>query len=136
REDLIEDERFRSALARRKNSAMRREVIGAEVQKWSTETLLATLDAADVPCAPLLDRTELLDHPQIRETDIVEREHVAGFGEVRQARPAARFSRTESTIRLPAPRLGEHSREILATLGFSEQEQETLIKEGVSRQYG
>ncbi|HBW84741.1 MAG: CoA transferase [Gammaproteobacteria bacterium] len=136
REDLIQDKRFCSALARRKNADMRREVIGTEVQKWATETLLAKLDKADVPCAPLLDRTELLDHPQIKESHVVEREQVSGFGEVRQARPAARFSLTESAIRLPAPRLGEHSREILATLGFSEKEQDSLFEAGVSRQYG
>ena len=136
REDLIEDERFCSALARRKNSDLRREVVGAEVQKWPTDTLLTKLDAADVPCAPLLNRAELLDHPQIRESQVIEHEQVAGFGEVRQHRPAARFSRTESTIRRRAPRLGEHSREILTSLGFSEQELDSLIEEGIARQYG
>ncbi|MEC7996762.1 MAG: CaiB/BaiF CoA-transferase family protein [Pseudomonadota bacterium] len=136
REDLIEDERFCSALARRKNADLRRQVVGAEVQKWTTDTLLKNLDAADVPCAPLLDRAELLDHPQIRESQAVEHEQVSGFGEVRQARPAARFSQTESAIRLRAPRLGEHSREILASLGFSEQEQDSLIEDDIARQYG
>ena len=84
-------------------------------------------DAKDVPCAPLLDRTELLDHPQIVESDTILRDEVPGFGEVRQPIPAARFQLTESSLRLPAPRLGEHSLEILSTLGYDEGECRGLI---------
>ncbi|MDP6535990.1 MAG: CoA transferase [Gammaproteobacteria bacterium] len=127
REDLIEDTRFATALDRRKNAGERREVIGAEVEKWTREQLLEMFDAKDVPCAPLLDRTELLDHPQIVESDTILRDEVPGFGEVRQPIPAARFQLTESSLRLPAPRLGEHSLEILSTLGYDEGECRGLI---------
>lgn len=54
-----------------------------------------------------------------------------GFGEVRQAVPAAHFSLSRSAIRRPAPRLGEHSREILAGLGYAEDRPQTLIRTGV-----
>ena len=74
REDLIDDERFSTALARRKNAELRREVIAAEVSKRATGELLEKLDAADVPCAPLLDRKDLLDHPQIVESGTILRE--------------------------------------------------------------
>jgi crotonobetainyl-CoA:carnitine CoA-transferase CaiB-like acyl-CoA transferase len=43
-----------------------------------------------------------------------------GLGRVRQARPAARFDRTPSRIRRPAPAIGEHTREILAEFGDDE----------------
>ncbi|MDP6653825.1 MAG: CoA transferase [Gammaproteobacteria bacterium] len=127
REDLIDDPRFATALDRRENAGERREVIGAEVEKWSRKELLEMFDAKDVPCAPLLDRMELLDHPQIVESDTILRDELPGFGEVRQPIPAARFQLTESSLRLPAPRLGEHSLEILSALGYDEGECKGLI---------
>lgn len=131
RQELITDERFKSSLARRRNAEERREVIGEEVSKRSSAELLQILDANDVPCAPLLDRAELMDHPQIVESETILRESFTGFGEVRQARPAARFQLTESSLRLPAPKLGQHSREILGSLGYDEAKCDALIAANV-----
>ena len=131
RQELITDERFKSSLARRRNAEDRREVIGEEVSKRSSAELLQILDANDVPCAPLLDRAELMDHPQIVESETILRESFTGFGEVRQARPAARFQLTESSLRLPAPKLGQHSREILESLGYDDAKCDALIAANV-----
>ena len=128
REDLIDDERFSTALARRKNAELRREVIAAEVTKRTTVGLLEKLDAADVPCAPLLDRTELLDHPQIVESGTILREIQEGFGEVRQARPAARFGETPASVRTPAPQLGEHTVIVLQSLGYDQKRCDKLLE--------
>ena len=83
-----------------------------------------------MPSAPLLSRMELLDHPQITENDTVDRTEWPGFGEVRQARPAARFDRTPSEIRAPAPGLGEHSAEIMAMLGYDDARRDALVAAG------
>ena len=128
REDLIGDERFSTALARRKNAELRREVIAAEVSKRATVDLLEKFDAADVPCAPLLDRTELLDHPQIVESGTILREIQEGFGEVRQARPAARFGETPASVRTPAPQLGEHTVIVLQSLGYDQKRCDKLLE--------
>ena len=53
-----------------------------------------------------------------------------GFGEVRQARPAATFEKTPSQITRPAPKLGEHGKEILDNLDIDREEQKRLSKEG------
>lgn len=130
-EELIDDERFRTALARRKNAELRREVIAEEVRKRSTADLLEKLDAADVPCAPLLDRKDLLDHPQIVESETILREVCEGFGEVRQARPAARFGETPAAVKTPAPQLGEHTVTVLQSLGYNQRRCEQLLEEKV-----
>lgn len=134
RPELVNDERFATARARRQNIVARREIAGAEIVKRPTQELLQILDAQDVPCAPILSRQELLDHPQIEESGTVSRQQVGGFGEVRQAIPAARFQLTESTLRLPAPKLGQHSLEILAELGYGERESKELIDANIVRQ--
>jgi len=134
RPELIADERFATAMARRKNITLRREIVGAELSKHSTQDLLEVLDSNDVPCAPILSRQELLDHPQLVESGTVSRQDIDGFGEVRQAIPAAQFQLTQSTLRLPAPKLGQHSLEILVELGYNESESNELIDANVVRQ--
>jgi crotonobetainyl-CoA:carnitine CoA-transferase CaiB-like acyl-CoA transferase len=131
RDDLITDERFTTSVARRQHIKERREVTSSEIAKWTTAEILERLDANDVPSAPLLTRIELLQHEQILASNTISREFIEGFGEVRQAMPAAKFQVTESSLRLPAPRLGEHSLTVLQSLGFGEAECENLINEKV-----
>jgi len=91
---------------------------------------LERLTAEGVPCAPVLTRSEVIQHPQVRENGIVvETEHPVA-GPLRQARPPAQFSATPATIRQGAPVLGEHTEEILAELGYSAAEIAELQAEG------
>lgn len=131
REDLIEDERFATAAARFRHVQERKGITLTEIAKWPTDEILQRLSEHDVPNAPLLRRMELLNHPQIQASESIERRRYEGFGEVRQARPAARFSVTPSEIAGPAPKLGEQSREILSDLGYAEDQIQTLIDAGV-----
>ena len=77
-----------------------------------------------------MDRMELMDNEQIIANQTILKEKYDGFGEVRQARPAALFEGTPSKIKRPAPKLGEHSKEILDSLGISEEVQNRMIEEG------
>ena len=112
-------------------SDIRKEITRAEIAKWRSEEILARLNENDVPNAPLLRRTQLLDNEQIVASDSIVRTEYEGFGEVRQARPAARFSKTPSAIGAPAPKLGEHSTDILVRLRYSEEERRQLAENGV-----
>ena len=130
RQDLIEDERFATSAARVSNSGERKDLTGKEISKWNSEEILARFQEQGVPCAPLLSRMELMSHEQILANESILVSEVDGFGEVRQARPAARFNETPSEISRPAPRLGEHGNEILTELGYSNEFQQNLFKEG------
>ena len=130
-EELISDERFATALARRQNATERREIIAKEIAKHTSADVLERLGKHDVPTAPLLNRMELLDHPQLIESNTISRDVIDGFGEVRQANPAARFQLTPSSIRRPAPKLGQHSKEILTSLAYSDSELTALIEQKV-----
>ncbi len=129
REDWIEDERFISASARFKNVGERKALTAAEICKWSSAEILQRFEEEGVPCAPLLDRTELLEHEQINANGSITRVDYAGFGEVRQARPAAQFSETPSHIAGPGPKLGQHGVSLLAELGFSPEEIDALLRD-------
>ena len=130
RQDLIEDERFATSAARVSNSGERKDLTGKEISKWNSEEILTRFQEQGVPCAPLLSRMELMSHEQILANESILVSDVDGFGEVRQARPAARFNETPSEISRPAPRLGEHGNEILTELGYSNEFQQNLFKEG------
>jgi len=129
-EDLIEDERFATSAARVINAEERKKITGEEIKKWNSEEILDRFQTEGVPSAPLLDRMELMDHEQIIANQTILRDKYDGFGEVRQAKPAALFEGTPSKIKRPAPKLGEHSKEILDHLGISEEVQIRMIKEG------
>ena len=131
REDLIDDERFATPAGRVANAQIRKEITGEEIAKWKSSEILKRLQKEGVPSAPLLDRMELLDNDQILANESILRVNIDGFGEVRQARPAARFSKTPSELSRPAPKLGEHSLEILSSLGFDDAIIENFIKKKI-----
>jgi len=72
-----------------------------------------------------------MDQPQLLVNETVSRDFHDGFGEVRQARPAARFSATPAAIAGPGPRLGEHNVPILLDLGYPRAAIEAFHSSGV-----
>src|ERR1700730_10824629 len=113
RPQWLEDERFKSSALRQKNIDARLQLTQEVLLERPAAEWLEQLTAAGVPCGPVLTRSEVIRHPHVREMGIVaETEHPAA-GRLRQARAAARFSRTPAEIRRGAPQLGEHTEEIL-----------------------
>ena len=75
-----------------------------------------------MPCAPVLTRNALIEHPQIRDSGIlVESDHPQA-GRLRQARTAARFEGNAAGIRHGAPQLGENTDDVLLDAGLSDHE--------------
>ncbi|MEC7664415.1 MAG: CoA transferase, partial [Pseudomonadota bacterium] len=125
------DERFLTVNDRAVNATLRLEMTAEVIATNSSDYWLQRLDAEGVPCAPVLTREEVLEHPQIAANELLaEYEHPVA-GRIRQPRPAARFDQTPSAIRRHAPSLGEHNAELLEELGYNEQRRQQLIDAGV-----
>jgi len=97
----------------------------------TTAQWMERLEEYDVPCAPALTRNEVLNHPQIIASGtLIEIDHPIS-GRLRQARPPARFEHTPAGVRFGAPRLGEHTDEILLEIGYTSAQIEVLRAAGV-----
>jgi crotonobetainyl-CoA:carnitine CoA-transferase CaiB-like acyl-CoA transferase len=131
RPEWLEDARFSTAALRQEHIDARLELTQEVLCSRTSAEWLDRLDAADVPCAPVLRRKDVIFHPQIRANEsVVEIDHPHA-GLLRQARPAARFSKTPAEIRSGGPLLGEHTAEILDSLGYSRLVVEELRQAGV-----
>ncbi len=126
----LDDTRFRTVADRQRNIddrlALTQEVLRARpAAEW-----LERLAAAGVPCAPVLTRNATLDDLQVRANGIVEEFDHPSAGRVRDARPAARFSRTPATIGAPAPAYGAATAAVLREAGVGDEEITTWRRAG------
>ena len=134
RDDLAGDPRFADLQGRVRHGDDVNEAIQAESLKMTTAELVALMDEADVPVAPVNTRQSMIDDPQVRHRGIVVETVHPTAGRIRQARPPGFFSKTPSCLRRHAPLFGEHSDEVLVEmLDKSPAEIAALRAEGVVR---
>ncbi len=129
--EWLYDERFKTPALRHKNINDRLNLTQEVLRTKTARDWLEILEAADVPCAPILRRRDVASHPQVIANEIVQEFPHDSAGQLRQARPAASFSRTPSEIQRGAPLLGEYSEEALRVLGYDESLIRSLIQDGV-----
>ena len=129
--EWLDDERFKTPGGRDRYADERLELTQSALYDKTAEEWLGILEEAGVPCAPVLTRSQMVQHEQVQASGIVvETEHPRA-GLLRQTRNAARFQTTVPEIRYGAPHLGEHTAEILTELGYDNERQAALRRDGV-----
>ena len=117
-----QDERFKTNALRTKNRADLIPLLQKTFDGQTASAWLEQLATAQIPAAPINTAEEAVNNPQtVARQMIVQLEHRA-LGMARSIGNPIRFSGTPVSYRLPPPLLGEHTAEILKSLGYSEEE--------------
>jgi crotonobetainyl-CoA:carnitine CoA-transferase CaiB-like acyl-CoA transferase len=129
--EWIEDPRFKHPADRIRNANVRLDLTAAIIRTRTSAEWLAEFDAAEVPCAPIQNRADLLTDPQVAANGLIVESDHPHAGPMRQPRPAARFEATPADLRLFAPTLGEHTDTVLEEAGIAADDRARLREDGV-----
>src|SRR5205807_1635163 len=88
-------------------------------------------EAAQVAAGPIYEFDEVFEDPQVKHLGLVTEIDQPGYGKAKMLAFPVRASATPATIRRPAPRLGEHTAEVLGELGLPKSEIDRLATAGV-----
>jgi len=125
-----DDERFADNASRVKHRAALAELIEAITSTKPRAHWLALLDANDIPCGPINDYAQVFADPQVLAREmVVETEHPT-LGHLRTLGSPIKMSATPPNVSRRAPRLGEHTVEVLGEAGFSNEEIAALREAG------
>ena len=118
RPEVLDEPRFNTMTERMRNISDLYAILAQELQQRSSAEWKEILTAADVPNGPVNTLADLMDDPYLRQTNYFrEFEHPSEGKMVMTTIPVS-FSDSPGSYRLPPPRLGEHTEEVLASVGI------------------
>ncbi len=130
--ELSDDARFATNPDRVANRNELADLIESRTKMYSTADLLELMNEHAVPCSPIQNMAEVAVHPQVAEAGLLPmapHPEVPGYQEV--ALPLRVDGERPRGVRSP-PRAGEHTSEVLAELGYTEEEVQGFIERGVA----
>ncbi|MBK9610866.1 CoA transferase [Candidatus Amarobacter glycogenicus] len=129
----LSESRFETKALRKENEDALDAAIEGATRSEHCEELAARLCSAQVPAAAVHDGIEVARDPALHERGVIAPVRHPEAGEWIQAVIPWRYSGIQNPAVRPAPRLGQHSAEVLAELlGMREEEYERLVAAGIS----
>ena len=125
-EELLDDPRFADGPARGRNRSALSEAIGAVTGTGSTAEWVDRLNGHGVPSGPVYSLDRTFADPQVRHIGMAAPVDHPTRGSMELVGQPVRFHRTPWRLRNACPEMGEHTDAILADLGYSEGEIDTL----------
>jgi crotonobetainyl-CoA:carnitine CoA-transferase CaiB-like acyl-CoA transferase len=132
RSELMQDDRFSTIRARTAHTDELYAIVGDVMPTRTTAQWLELLRQIEVPAMPVQSVDDLLDDPHLAAVGLFERATHPTQGEHVHVRNPVRFSSGIDDRRVPAPRLGEHTVEILTELGYAPDAVDRLLADGAA----
>jgi crotonobetainyl-CoA:carnitine CoA-transferase CaiB-like acyl-CoA transferase len=132
REDLIDDERFNTAKGRRKNAHDCVTIIDEGFAKYTKDEMAQRLDDQVLAWAPVQTLAEVAEDPQAKASGaIVQVPSAKGDGSTFSS-PASpvRFRGADDGPKGPSPAMGEHTRDVLKSIGYSAEDIDAALSAG------
>lgn len=130
REDLIDNPQFRTLADRVGNIDDTYRITGEIMATRKTREWLDLFDKSGVPTIVVNSLEDLANDPHLNATGFWKFYDHPTEGRLRMPAFPVNFSSTPADIRLPAPRLGEHTHELLSAAGLSTAQIEALLANG------
>jgi crotonobetainyl-CoA:carnitine CoA-transferase CaiB-like acyl-CoA transferase len=129
-EVLRTDPRFATNDSRLIHHAEMKARVEAALTTAPTADWVVRFETASIACGPIYEFDEVFEDPQVKHLGVVTELPQPGYGPVRMLDFPFRASATPAAVRRPAPRLGEHTAEVLVELGLQPAEIERLASAG------
>jgi len=130
---LLDDPRYEDNWARTCNYEPElRDTIADWCSQYTKAEIEQMMDEAGVPCGPVLNMKEAIEHPQIKARDMMVTSHHPTMGDIDIQGCVVKLSGTPGSVDEPAPLLGQHNCEVF---GLTEEEEKQLIEDGVLSSY-
>lgn len=128
--EIMQDERFNTMANRSAHIEQLYSIVSEILSKKTTAFWINTFEAADIPVAKIETIESLLEHPHVVKSEFIETVEHPTEGKIRSLGRTSKWSGTQPEPTRLAPRLGEHSREVLIELGYSEAQIQALFASG------
>ena len=128
------EELFQDRLARGQNLDALKALMAEWLSGWKVQDLYRAAQKARIPFAPINRMRDLYESEHLRERNFFTQLDQPGIGTISLPGMPSKYSRTQWSLRRPAPRLGEHSEEIFAgELGIANDRLRALRQAGIVR---
>jgi crotonobetainyl-CoA:carnitine CoA-transferase CaiB-like acyl-CoA transferase len=134
RPDLLSDPRFATQEARSRDFEGAYAMVAAEMAKRSTAEWIAALEKADVPVQRMNSLADVVNDPHLAAIGYFRGIEHPTEGRIRTTAVPSEWSESAPEYRRHAPRLGEHTREVLREAGLPDSAIEQLIGSGAARE--
>jgi crotonobetainyl-CoA:carnitine CoA-transferase CaiB-like acyl-CoA transferase len=132
RPDMASDPRFATQEVRSKHYDAAYAFVAEEMKKRTTAQWLEALETADIPVQRMNTLADIVADPHLAATGYFRSVQHPTEGRIRSMAVPSEWSESAPEYRRDAPRLGQHTREVLAEAGFSNERIERLIASGAA----
>ena len=118
-EELIKDPRFITNSDRLSNQDDLDDVISNFIKKFDRDPLLKVFSKEGITVGPVLDISEIIEHPYILDRNILIEHHNNEYGNILMHQAFPRLSKTPGKVKSSAPSIGENTNNILKEIGLT-----------------